>query len=250
MDSRTIHLGCDLGERDDPAGAALDAALLDYITLANIACGGHAGNESSMRRVVREAAQRGVLIGAHPSYDDRARFGRVSVPLAPPQIAELVRTQVAALADMADEIGAKLTHVKPHGALYHDAIHRPEVASAVADGVAAVDRSLSLVGLAGASALDIWRSRGFAVLGEAFADRRYERDGTLRSRELPDALIDQPGACAAQARDIALGLGASTFDGQRVQICADLLCLHSDAVGAIERAIAVRAALDAVRLTA
>lgn len=243
MNRLEIQFGCDLGERSDADGAAIDAALLDCITMANIACGGHAGDEQSMRRVVADAARKGVLIGAHPSYEDRVRFGRASVPLAAGEIAALVQRQVSTLAAIALDCGAALTHVKPHGALYHDAMYRAEVATAIADGVAAVDPSLWLLGLTGAAGLDIWQSRGFTVLREAFADRRYESDGSLRSREYADSLIDDPAQCAEQARRLASGEKLETIGGNLVTVACDVICIHSDSARATERALAVRNAL-------
>lgn len=248
--SRSIDLNCDLGE--DPACLERDIALLDIVSSANIACGGHAGDESTMRAIVRAArdSRGGVKIGAHPGYPDRANFGRVEMPLALSDLRSQVSDQIASLARIARSEGASIHHVKPHGALYHAAMMRREVAEAVADGAAHADPSITLVGLCGAPALDVWRSMGFAVLAEAFADRRYESDGSLRSRSAADAMITDPDEAAEQARSIAMLGRARSVDHRFVRLTADTLCIHSDTPNSIDIARRVRLSLesDGVRI--
>jgi UPF0271 protein len=223
---RAVDLNADAGEGPG------EEPLYALITSANIACGGHAGNEATMREAVRLALRHGVAIGAHPSYPDREGFGRVSRSLAPPALARSVAAQVAALAQIAEAFGARVTHVKPHGALYGDAAARREVAIAVAEGVASVSSALVLVGLAGSSALRAWRERGFDVASEGFADRMYAADGTLLPRAEAGALITDPAAAAAQAVRLAEEGSCAT------------ICVHADTPGAAAIAAAVRRGLE------
>lgn len=214
----TIDLNCDLGELED---AALEAALMEHITSANIACGGHAGDEATMERTVRLALARGVRIGAHPGYPDRANFGRLDLPLSPSEIARTVRLQIERLDAVVRHLGGVIVHVKPHGALYNAAVGNREIARAIGDGVAQWNPRVALFGLADSSMLDVWREMGLAVMGEGFADRRYEPDGTLRARKFPDALIANPQEAAAQAVRLA-GSGA-----------VQTICVHGDTPGAV-----------------
>ncbi len=218
----TIDLNCDMGELEDPSH---DARLMPLITSANIACGGHAGDEATMRRTVRLARQHGVAVGAHPGYPDRANFGRVAMPLPQGDIERIVYEQVAALGAL-----AAIRHVKPHGALYNLAARDADVARAIALGAARWSGDLVLVGLGGSVMLDVWREMGFRTAAEAFADRRYEPNGSLRPRNRAGALITDPAAAAAQA----LRLAASVRT----------LCVHGDTPGALEILDSVRAALQ------
>jgi len=209
-----IDINCDMGELED---AALEEALMQYVTSANVACGGHAGDAATMRRTVALARRYGVAVGAHPSYPDRANFGRVELPLPPEEIAQTVFEQVRALA----AIAGNPVHVKPHGALYNVAARDARVARAIAEGVALFSREPVLVGLAGSTMLDVWREMGFRTAAEGFADRRYEADGSLRPRKFPDALIADPQEAAAQA--------VRLLKEGRVQT----ICVHSDTPGSV-----------------
>ncbi len=244
-----IDLNCDLGESDAPEQVATDAALLQIVSSANIACGGHAGDVASMTRTIRSALERGVAVGAHPSYPDRAGFGRVAMAMTPDEIEQATRDQLAALDRVATTLSTRVAHVKPHGALYHAAMTRPDIARAVARAAASLAARPTLVGLAGAPALEAWRTMGFTVAAEAFADRRYEPDGSLRSRKHDDSLITDPADAAAQALRIALGAGPVAIDGTTVPLRADTICIHSDTPGAVAVARAVRAALERAGLT-
>jgi UPF0271 protein len=223
-------LNSDMGELAD---ASIEAALMRHITSANVACGGHAGDADSMRRTVELARRNGVAVGAHPSYPDRANFGRVELAMSGGQIADTVCEQILALAAIAGE----LTHVKPHGALYNVAAKQVEVARAIGEGVARFDGDVVLVGLAGSVMLEVWREMGFRTAAEGFADRRYEPDGSLRPRRFADALITDPADAAAQALRLAR-------EG-RVQT----ICVHSDTPGSAGIAAAVAAALRAIDVT-
>ncbi len=213
-----IDINCDMGEMED---AQYEAALMEHITSANIACGGHAGDEAIMERTARLALARGVRIGAHPGYPDRANFGRIEMAMTPEEIAQTVRQQIDRLDAVVRRLGGEIAYVKPHGALYNVAVHNAEVARAIGRGVAAWNAGTVVFGLAGSPMLDVWREMGLKVAGEAFADRRYEPDGTLRSRKFPDALITDPQAAAAQAVRLAQAGNAQT------------LCVHSDTPGSV-----------------
>jgi len=224
-----IDLNCDMGELPD---AQHEAALMEHITSANIACGGHAGDDHTMERTVRLALDRGVRIGAHPGYPDPANFGRIEIAMRPAEIAATVHQQIARLELIVHRLGGTIVHVKPHGALYNVAVKNAEVARAIADGVARWNPRTIVFGLAGSAMLTIWRDMGLTVWGEAFADRRYEPDGTLRSRKFPDALITDPAEAAAQAARLAAEGNART------------ICVHGDTPGAVEILKACRAALQ------
>ena len=223
-----IDINCDMGELPD---AAHEAALMQFITSANIACGAHAGDEHTMERTARLALARDVRIGAHPSYPDRENFGRLEIPMSEEAIADTVHQQILRLDAIVQRLGGAIVHVKPHGALYNVAVHNAAVARAIATGVARWNRHVPIFGLAASPMLEIWRSMGMLVTAEAFADRRYEPDGTLRSRKLPGALITDPTAAAAQALRFAREGVAQT------------LCVHGDTPGAVAILEACREAL-------
>ena len=228
MDRIKIDLNCDMGELDD---AAHEAALMAYITSANIACGGHAGDARTMERTARLALGRGVRIGAHPGYPDRENFGRLEIAMTAEAIADTVYAQIARLDDVVQRLGGAIVHVKPHGALYNVAVRHADVARAIAQGAARWNPQTTLFGLAGSPMLDVWRAMGMTVAGEAFADRRYEPDGTLRSRQFPDALITDPREAAAQALRFAR------------QGLAETICVHGDTPGSVAILKACRNAL-------
>ena len=230
MDLNNIDFNCDMGELDD---AAHEAALMAYITSANIACGGHAGNARTMERTARLALGRGVRIGAHPGYPDRENFGRVEIAMTAEAIADTVYAQIARLDDVVQRLGGAIVHVKPHGALYNVAVRHADVARAIAQGAARWNPQTTLFGLAGSPMLDVWRGMGMTVAGEAFADRRYEPDGTLRARQFPDALITDPREAAAQALRFAR------------QGLAETICVHGDTPGSVAILKACREALTA-----
>jgi UPF0271 protein len=220
-----------------------DAAILSYVTAANIACGGHAGDEGSMRAMLQLCRELGVSAGAHPAYPDRTHFGRRALPMSADEITAFVREQVRMLDRIAREEGVALTHVKPHGALYNQAAANREIADAIARAIVEHDPRLALIGLAGSMLIEAGEAVGLYVLREAFADRAYERDGSLRARDLPDALIEDNLRCLAQAEDILLRGLVTTHDGALVPLRADTICIHSDTPGAAERAAYLRRGL-------
>ena len=233
-----IDLNADVGEL--PEG---DAELIPLVTSVNVAAGFHAGDAATIERTCALAARGGSAIGAHPGYPDREGFGRRPMAMSAADIESMVLYQVAAVAAFARDAGADLRHVKAHGALYNLAAVDGAVADAVARAVRRYSAGLILVGLAGSALIASGRDAGLAVAEEAFADRAYEADGSLRSRALPGAVLDAPEAAAAQALDIVYGR-LTAYDGSPLAIRADTLCVHGDLPGAAARAAAVRAALE------
>lgn len=221
--TRAIDLNCDLGE-----GAGQDEALMPLITSANIACGAHAGDEATMRAMVRLARQHGVAIGAHPGFADRAHFGRRELVLGVEEAGALVREQVTLLRAIARDEGAVLAHVKPHGALYNMAARDVVMANAIAAAVAGVDRDLRLFGLAGSALLAAGRAHGLRVVSEVFADRSYQADGSLTPRANAGALIEDEAEAFAQVLRMVREGAVCATDGTRMNIAADTVCLHGD----------------------
>lgn len=245
--TRTIDLNCDVGEIPALIADGTQDRLLEQATSANIACGGHAGDDATMEATLRSALRHGCAVGAHPGYDDPEHFGRRRLNLPLERVVALVRDQVARLQALVRAAGTTLVHVKPHGALYNAAVDDRDLAAAIARGVRAALQSEKaaprLVGLAGSPSLQVYRHAGFDVAGEAFADRRYEPDGRLRSRTLPGALLENPDEAAAQAVSIARDGRVTASDGSILPVVAETICLHGDTPGAEHLAAAVRAAL-------
>jgi UPF0271 protein len=240
---KRVDLNCDMGELPEMLADGSQEALMRFVTSANVACGGHAGDEGMMRATIEQARRLGVAVGAHPGYEDRENFGRVALDLSAEEIRDSVYRQVVVLAKIAEECGATLVHVKPHGALYNQAAQDAGIARSIADGVARWRKDVVLVGLAGSVMLEEFRAAGFRVAAEAFADRRYEKDGSLRARKFRDGLLDVPEKAAEQAVRIAEGRGVLTREGAVVAVEAQTICIHGDTPGAERIAEAVRKAL-------
>jgi UPF0271 protein len=241
--SDRMDLNCDMGELPQAVFDGTQDQLMDSLTSASIACGGHAGDERTMEATIRQALRHGVSIGAHPGFPDRANFGRLAVSMTPDQIAETVHDQVVALGRVADRCGAVVVHVKPHGALYNLAARDAAVSRAIADGVARWRQDVVLIGLAGSRMLEVFRDMGFEVAAEAFADRTYEPDGSLRSRKLPDAVIRDPRLAGAQALRIAQSHRIMAADGSEIEVDAQTICLHGDTPGCVQIAASVASKL-------
>lgn len=235
---RRIDLNCDLGE-----GAGRDGVLMALITSASIACGGHAGDEATMRATVRLALRHGVVIGAHPGFADRKHSGRRELVLSAGEIVELVQTQVRTLEKVAAEEGAVVRYVKPHGALYTMAAQLPAVAEAVASAVAGLDGGFAVYGLSGGELLRAGRACGLEVKGEVFADRTYQRDGSLTPRDRPGALIEDEVLAVKQVLAMVLNGCVQSVEGGFARVSADTLCLHGDGTTAVAFARGVHAAL-------
>jgi len=242
MSEITIDINADLGESEKSLANGSDFELMRYITSANVACGGHAGDEHTMRETLTAAKRLNVAVGAHPGYADRANFGRVELQLKVAEIEASVRQQIEALMAIADSLGMTLVHIKPHGALYHVANKDRETALALGRAVKAINPQFIMVGQAGSSTLAIWQSMGLRCAAEAFADRAYEADRTLRKRTLAGALLDTPERAARQALDIAIRHTVTTGDGTALPVDAETICIHSDTPGsaAIAREVNVR----------
>jgi UPF0271 protein len=242
---KSIDLNCDMGEIPEAIADGTQESLMAFLSSVNVACGGHAGDELTMKTTVEQGLRKKLAIGAHPGYADRANFGRLELNLTPDKIAQTVFEQVSKLAEIADQCGARISHVKAHGALYNQAARDPAVAAALADGVKRWSRDVILVGLAESGMLDVFRSAGFAAAAEAFADRRYEANGALRSRKFSDALILNPEEAAEQALRIAENGSIAACDGTAIQVKAQTICIHGDTPGAVKIAAAVAKRLNA-----
>jgi UPF0271 protein len=236
---KSIDLNCDLGE-----GYAADAELMPLISSANIACGYHAGDTDTMQRTIDLALRHGVAIGAHPGFADRAHFGRRALHLEPAAYYDLVAAQVEILATAARAAGARLRHVKPHGALYNMSARDPALADLIAQAVRDFDPDLLLYGLSGSAALMAGAQAGLQTVSEVFADRTYQSDGALTPREQTGALLEDEAGCRAQAYDLVVRGVARATNGAEVAVCAQSICLHGDGRQAVEFARMLRAFLQ------
>ncbi|WP_405592428.1 LamB/YcsF family protein [Streptomyces sp. NBC_01190] len=247
MADAVIDLNADLGEGFGRWALTDDDALLSVVTSANVACGFHAGDPATMRRVCERAAERGVRIGAQVSYRDLAGFGRRAMDVPPDELAAEVAYQIGALEVFARAAGSAVSYVKPHGALYNRAVHDAEQAEAVVAGVRLAG-SLPVLGLPGSRLLDAAAAAGLGTVGEAFADRAYTAAGTLVPRREPGSVIEDPDAVVARSVELAGDGWVTTRTGERVAVTARSLCVHGDTPGAARLAARVRAALEAAGL--
>ena len=233
-----IDLNADLGE-----GGADDEAILACVSSVNIACGGHAGDTTSMRAATAAAMRQGVAIGAHPSYPDRENFGRVEMSMPVGQLhAELI-AQISALRKIVHAAGVKLVHVKPHGALYNMAARDPALARVVTKAIWDVDPALRVVGLSGGQLIGVAREQGLAVAEEVFADRRYDAQKNLVSRKHTDACIEDLDVALRQVLLFVEQNKVQTMDGQLLNISADTICVHGDGKHALALAQLIRETL-------
>ncbi|MFF5368126.1 LamB/YcsF family protein [Streptomyces sp. NPDC013187] len=240
-----IDLNADLGEGFGRWRLTDDERLLSVVTSANVACGFHAGDAVTMRRVCELAAERGVRIGAQVSYRDLAGFGRRAMDVPPAELAAEVAYQIGALEVFARAAGSRVSYVKPHGALYNRVVRDEEQAAAVIDGVLLADAALPVLGLPGSRLLELAGKSGLPVVTEAFADRAYTDEGTLVPRTLEGAVITEPDAVVERSLGLALSGGVVSRAGRRVEVSARSLCLHGDTPGAVELARRVRERLEA-----
>lgn len=240
-----IDLNCDLGESFGAWRMGDDDNAMRHISSANIACGLHAGDPTTMRATVAAAVRYKVAIGAHPSLPDLQGFGRREMQVSPAEVHAMVLYQIGALAAFATAAGARLRHVKPHGALYNMSARDPAIADAIAEAVSGFDAGLILVGLSGSESIKAAERRGLHAANEVFADRRYRADGSLMPRSLPGAVINDMDHAVAQALDLATRGEVVADDGSLVQVQADTLCLHGDRADAADFARRLRLALDA-----
>ncbi|KFG76617.1 LamB/YcsF family protein [Streptomyces mutabilis] len=241
----SIDLNADLGEGFGRWRLTDDEGLLTVVTSANVACGFHAGDPVTMRRVCGLAAERGVAVGAQVSYRDLAGFGRRSMDVPSDELAAEVAYQIGALAVFARAAGTRVAYVKPHGALYNRVVRDEAQAAAVVDGVRLAGGTLPVLGLPGSRLLELAGRAGLPVLPEAFADRAYTDAGTLVPRGREGAVISDPDAVVERSVGLAVSGTVTARSGARVEVRARSLCVHGDTPGAVELARRVRRRLEA-----
>jgi UPF0271 protein len=234
-----IDLNCDMGEE-----AGSDELIMPLLSSASVACGFHAGDPDTIRATIRLARRHGVAVGAHPSYPDRAGFGRRPMARTPAEVQEDVTAQVLAVLTACRAEGVPLVHVKPHGALYSTAARDRDLARAICDAVGAIDPGLVVVCLAGSAMVEVVRRAGLRCAQEVFADRAYARDGTLVPRAQAGAVIDDPTLVADRAAMLVTRCQITSIDGHRLTLAADTLCVHGDTPGAARLVAVIRARLD------
>jgi UPF0271 protein len=233
-----VDLNSDLGE-----GAGHDDEILSLVSSANIACGFHAGNPTSIFNSIRAAKEKGVAAGAHPSLDDRKNFGRTEMQVSAAEVYALVAYQVGAFHALCTAAGVEMNHVKPHGALYNMAVRDRELSNAIAHGVLAVDTRTILFAPAGTELFRAAQELGLPTAAEVFADRNYNADGSLVSRTRPDALLHDPGEAAERVLRMLTEGKIRAVDGSDVSVKAETICLHGDKPDAVEFARTLRARL-------
>jgi 5-oxoprolinase (ATP-hydrolysing) subunit A len=247
--SAVIDLNADLGEGFGIWRLGDDDALLEVVTSANVACGFHAGDPSTMRRVSARAVAGGVAIGAQVSYRDLAGFGRRFVDAAPAELTDDVLYQLAALDGVARAEGGRVTYRKPHGALYNAVVWHEQQAAAVVDAVVAYDRALPVLGLPGSALLRLAADAGLRTVAEGFADRGYTPEATLVPRREPGALVHDAAEVAERAVRMATEGTVVALDGSTVAVPVESVCVHGDTPGAVDLARAVRSALERAGVT-
>lgn len=244
-----IDINSDVGESFGAYTIGHDAGLMTAITSANVAAGFHAGDPSVLRATIRLAKQRGVAVGAHPGFPDLVGFGRRELYVTAAEAEDFVLYQIAAVSGVAATEGVRLQHVKPHGALFNMAVRNLELASAIANAVAAFDSSLILFGLPGSEILNAGRAAGLRVAAEVFADRAYEPDGSLASRRKPGSVIHDPDAVVARAVRMVRDHTVVAIDGSVVSLHAETICVHGDTPGSDQLAARIRAGLETAGIT-
>lgn len=244
-----IDLNADLGEGFGPWSMGDDAAMLDVVTSASLACGGHAGDPETMFSSLRSAAERGVIVGAHPGYADREGFGRRVIPMTPVEITRMVASQVGALQGVAALAGARVRYVKAHGALANLAADRADVAAAIAAAVSALPGRLMLLAISGTELEVQGRKAGLPVVSEVFADRAYKADGRLVPRGQPGAVLHDAEAAADRLlRFIETGT-MPVLGGGEVALAAGSICVHGDTPDAVHMAQVIRSRLTAAGIS-
>ena len=235
-----IDLNCDLGESFGVYSLGMHEKILPFVTSANIACGFHASDPLTMERTVKLAGDAGVAIGAHPGFPDLLGFGRRNMNVSPAEAKAYVQYQVGALAAFAKAAGGRLSHVKPHGALYNMAGKDMRLAEAICEGVAEVDETLILLALSGSAMIEAAAKKGLRAAKEVFADRAYMPDGSLVPRGMPGAVIADESECAARVVRMIAEKKVRAIDGTDIEIAADSVCLHGDGSHALSFAKRLR----------
>ena len=228
-----MDINCDMGEIPRLLKNNVYSDLMDHVTSISLACGGHAGDTEMMRELVIIAKKKNVKVGAHPSYPDRENFGRLELDMESEELLSSICSQVYSLLKIAEEENISVSHIKPHGALYNQAAKDAQVARVIGDAVDRIDHHLNIMCLSGSLMVRVLEDMGLKVVQEAFADRTYERNGSLRNRNLDHALITSPQKAADQARLIIERNKVIAFDGSEVSIEAQTICIHSDTPNAV-----------------
>ena len=240
----SIDLNSDLGESFGAWRMGDDAAMLDIVTSANVACGFHAGDPAGILQTLKAAAEKNVTIGAHVSYPDKVGFGRRNMDVASDELTADVIYQIGALQALAKAAGTSVRYVKPHGALYNTIAHDRRQAMAVIEAIRAIDPTLVLVALAGSPLIELARSEGLQCVAEAFADRAYTPEGTLVSRREPGSVLHDPVLVAQRMLRLVQSGSIEAIDGSLVRIEADSICVHGDSPAAVEMARELRRVLE------
>jgi UPF0271 protein len=232
-EARSVDLNSDLGEGYGPWRMGDDAAMLDIVTSANVACGGHASDPETMFETLTAARARGVVVGAHPGYPDREGFGRRQLPYSAQECERFMAAQIGALCGVAALVGIRVAYVKAHGALGNLACDDRAIADAIARATAAVDRTMAVLAISGTVLEDVARDRGLAVVSEVFADRGYQPNGRLVPRQHPEALLKDEHAVTARMLGFLRSGTMPTVGGGAIALQAQSICLHSDTPGAV-----------------
>jgi UPF0271 protein len=235
-----IDINCDMGEIEELLMDNTYSNLMDHVTSINIACGGHAGDKEMMQKIVQIAKKKKVKIGAHPSYPDRKNFGRYELKIDPQELSDSIAKQINDLIVIADSENITIDHIKPHGALYNKAAKNKELATLICDTVKKINPDLSIMCLAESPMVSVIEKLGMKAISEAFADRAYEKDGSLRKRNLDGALITDDISAAKQAKQLYFNNKVVAYDGSEVSINSETICVHSDTPNALNIVKAVR----------
>ncbi|MCA1622958.1 MAG: LamB/YcsF family protein [Acidobacteria bacterium] len=234
-----IDLNCDMGESFGAWKMGCDQALMNIVSSINVACGFHAGDASVMRETVQMAIEKGVAIGAHPSFPDLQGFGRRDIKMSPQEIFDVALYQISSLKGICEAFGAKLHHVKPHGALYNQAAKNPETASAIAEAVKAVDHDLIFYGLSNSFLISEAAKLDLQTASEVFADRTYQTDGSLTPRSEPNALIHDTEKAVKQVLQMIMKQTVTAVSGENISLKAETICIHGDGENALKFAAAI-----------
>ena len=244
-----IDLNSDLGENVPDRVVSDDAAMLDLVSSANVSCGFHAGSPEGIRATVAAATDNGVVIGAHPGYDDYEGFGRRALDVPAATLQAQVEYQIGALLGLTSAVGGSVAYVKPHGGLYNAIVHDKAKAKVVVNAVKAIDDRLVFLGLAGSVANQVAAEAGLQVAAEAFADRAYNPDGSLVSRTEHGAVLHDPQAVAARVLRLVQTGQVEAIDGSLINVDAQSICFHGDSQGSIDMARAARELLESSGVT-
>jgi UPF0271 protein len=231
---KTIDINCDMGESYGNYQIGNDRAVFPYITSSNIACGFHGGDPLHMEHTVKAAIEHGVKVGAHPGFPDLAGFGRRKMELPSHELKAIIKYQLSAIKGVAESLGTSVGYVKPHGALYNMAANDEMIAKTLVSAIREIDDGMMIMGLSGSLFQEICHAANIPFVAEAFADRRYERSGNLRSRGLEGAVLSDPEVAANQVMDIVQNQYVIAHDGAKVAIEAQSICIHGDNVAVVE----------------